>query len=618
MTRKLLFPIVLLLLSFHARANSKKVSSKIEKVTVFRQGAQVTRTASATIPAGNSELIFTDLSKYFDKESFRINGKGNFTILSVEHQTFQDTVNVPESEIEAINDKIDKLLKEKALKKDLLDVYFQEKKMILANNEFVGKEGGVKVAELRLASDFYRERLTEIVNKTFALQEEVNRIDEKIKDFRENVKEIRPEVKPLVGEVKINIYAKSATSGKFTFQYLVNDAEWTPNYDLRVESLDKPISLVYKANISQNTGEDWNDVELTLSTGAPAKSIDKPTLQTWYIRKEKGYSYQPKNYKTTYFYGSEGIVSGVVMDETGETLPGATVTIKGTTTGTTTDMDGKFALKVKRDAVLVFSFIGLERKEEKVNGRDNIYVQLESNSALLEVVVTGYGVSKSKKKKDEEDNSVTSIVATQQVKQTRTEFKVDFNYTILSDKKIRTLELNKHNLPAEYEYVAIPKLNQDAFLTARVSGWGKHNLVTGEANLFMEGTFMGKSILNTSSTNDTLSISLGTDDGIVVTRESLEEYNSKKTIGSNQKEERAWQIEVRNNKSAEINIVVEDQIPVSTIEDVEIELEKDGKAEFDKATGKLTWKLKISKGKTQKVDFKYSAKFPKSANIQLD
>ena len=85
-------------------------------------------------------------------------------------------------------------------------------------------------------------------------------------------------------------------------------------------------------------------------------------------------------------------VQGVVKDQTGETVIGATVMQKGTSNGTITDYDGKFTLNVPSKAILVFSYIGFATQEVAVNGRTNLQVTLKDDQHVLnEVVVIGYG-----------------------------------------------------------------------------------------------------------------------------------------------------------------------------------------------------------------------------------
>lgn len=91
------------------------------------------------------------------------------------------------------------------------------------------------------------------------------------------------------------------------------------------------------------------------------------------------------------------MVQGKVFDETGETVPGANIIVKGTVYGTTTDMDGNFALEVEdeKNVTLVVSFVGYSPKEVRVSGNSPLKIVLESeNQQLEEVVITGYGTYK--------------------------------------------------------------------------------------------------------------------------------------------------------------------------------------------------------------------------------
>ncbi|MGA0557950.1 SusC/RagA family TonB-linked outer membrane protein [Larkinella sp. VNQ87] len=102
-------------------------------------------------------------------------------------------------------------------------------------------------------------------------------------------------------------------------------------------------------------------------------------------------------------------VSGKVTSENGETLPGVSILVRGTTTGTTTDVNGNFSLTVPNtDETLVFSFIGFQTQEVPISGRSTINVTLATDiQALQEVVVVGYGTQR----RQELTNAVSSVGA---------------------------------------------------------------------------------------------------------------------------------------------------------------------------------------------------------------
>jgi uncharacterized protein (TIGR02231 family) len=196
-----------------------------------------------------------------------------------------------------------------------------------------------------------------------------------------------------------------------------------------------------------------------------------------------------------------------------------------------------------------------------------------------------------------------------------TEFDISLPYTVSSSNKPTLVEIQNHQLKADYIYAAAPKLDNDAFLIARAIGWGEFSLLPGEANIFFEGTFVGKSYIDPNSIKDTLNVSLGRDKRIVLKREKLRDFSSRKLIGSNQRETRAFEISFRNTKTDPIKITVEDQIPVSQNTQIEVTVSDVGAAKYNKDNGKLVWELTLLPNETKKVVYKYEVKYPKDRVI---
>jgi uncharacterized protein (TIGR02231 family) len=164
----------------------------------------------------------------------------------------------------------------------------------------------------------------------------------------------------------------------------------------------------------------------------------------------------------------------------------------------------------------------------------------------------------------------------------------------------------------------VPKLDANAFLTAKVLDWQELNLLPGEANLFFEGTFLGNSLLDVVNAGDTLNLSLGKDKGVIVKRTLMKEYSSKKFLGSNKTDSRQYEITVRNNKQQPIKIVVEDQFPVSTNKDIEVDKLSYDNAKLDDDTKRITWSLSVDSKKENKLQMGYAVKYPKDKILQLE
>lgn len=201
----------------------------------------------------------------------------------------------------------------------------------------------------------------------------------------------------------------------------------------------------------------------------------------------------------------------------------------------------------------------------------------------------------------------TSVVQTS----LNVEFDISIPQTVSSSAKPTVVDVKSNSVNASYEYAVAPKLDLDAFLLAKVTGWEDLNLLPGEANIFFEGTFVGKTFIDPNNIRDTLSVSMGRDKRIVVKREKVKNLNSRKVIGTNEKQESAWEITVRNTKSDPVKVVVEDQIPVSQNSQIEVTVIDLGVGKQDVISGKLTWKLNLKPAENKKLAYKFEVKYPK-------
>jgi hypothetical protein len=461
----------------------------------------------------------------------------------------------------------------------------------------------------------------------------IKRLEAELAKMNRQLIELNQKSDISTSEIFITVNVKEASTSNFVITYMVKQAGWFPTYDIRVKDISSPINLQYKANVFQNSGEDWKDVKMFLSTGNPNENGTNPTISTWYLRYVynslpsiiiRGMNSIQSEYKSA-------IISGLVKNEKGEPVQGASVIIKGTKIGTTTNGDGYFSLTAATGInSLVVSSVGYEAAEiNPSSGLLSVNLR-ETHNALSDVVVTGLGGkasglkvydngfypndSRSYKKKKEE----TAINTTTTYQPTTTIYEIEDPYTVLNDSKTYMVDINSYEVNALYEYYAAPKLEPDAFLTAKIVDWQELNLLPGEANLFFEGTFLGKSILDVANAGDTLKLSLGKDKGVVIKRTLLKDFSSKKFLGSNKTDTRQYEILVRNNKQQPVSIIIEDQFPISTQKEIEVSDRKYDGAKLDDDTQKITWQLSVDPKKENKVNFKYEVKYPKEKVLQLD
>ena len=607
--------------------SSLTVDSKIKNVTVFLSGAQISRTATTPLSKGRNELLFKGISPNIDKESIQLSGEGKFTIVSVAHQyNFLEETNSKEQ----VKQLMEQSKKYKEQIEDLtiqIDVFKAEEQMLVKNQEIGGSNTGVKASDLKESVDFQRLRMTEVKSKILENNRAITKINLEYNKVLKQINELQAKRYDPLSEIVVVVEAFDATKAEFDLSYFVSSAGWTPSYDLKVEQLNQPINLKYKASVFQSTGEDWNNIKLTLSTGDPQLGGEKPTISSWYlgqlppymVKKEKDAN---KNIRQ---------VSGLVYDSnTNEPLIGVTVSVVGTSFGTTTDLDGKYTIAIPIGvSQLTFSYVGYTDITRNITGNLINVNMIEDAQILEEVVVSAYNFSSQgafsalqdkmagvkidsyKKQKSE----YKSLGIEENYQPTTVSFTIEKNYTILSDGKSNSVEIKDVLIPADYQYYCAPAFDKDAFLTAKIIDWESLNLLEGEANLFFEGTYLGKSLINPMINTDTMEISLGRDKGILITRVKLKDFSKKQFLGSNRIEQRTWEISVRNNKKQPINLILQDQYPISNRKEISVERIENEGAILDEIEGFLTWNLNIMPSTEKKVMFKFLVKYPSNLDI---
>ena len=210
------------------------------------------------------------------------------------------------------------------------------------------------------------------------------------------------------------------------------------------------------------------------------------------------------------------------------------------------------------------------------------------------------------------------VTVEKRIGETTVTFDVTLPYSIASDGKFQTIEIQRTSTTAEYRYVTVPKLSAMAYLTANITDWEKQSLQSGEASLYFENSFVGKSTIDVNQLTDTLVLSLGTDNSLLVKREKRKDYTSKKIIGTNKTETYSYLLTIRNNKSNPVKITVNDQIPISSNSDITVETVELSGGKLAPLTGFVKWDLDLKPQEIKELILTYSVKYPKNQNVILE
>lgn len=542
-----------LLISTTIFAQQKPIKAKLQRVTVYLQGAHLFYNESVNLNQGINDLVFENISPSMNPTSLQANCKEG-TVMEVRQNTKYKEQPKPtrkfELEIERVQDSLETF---KFYETDLnykIKVLQNEKSLLTNNRLMRGELFNDSLLLLQQSLIFLKAKLNEIndqelkidiqKSKNSKIVAKLNTRLQLLYDLQNNNGEINIEETQPIYQVIVTVYAENAMQTQVNFNYLISNANWVPLYDLQATTQASNFQLKYFANITQTSGLDWKNANLTLSTSNPNEANFKPELTPWYLNFLEFRQKPSVNY-----------------------LSNALIPVQAT------------------------------RKKSMIDEDD---VKAESFSQIEEKPLTNY------------INVSQNLI--------RTEYEIKLNYNIASDGRAHKVLINQKTVPMLLAFAAVPKLCNDAFLQAKIVGWEDLNIIPGSARLYFDGTYVGEMYLNANSNSDTLNVNLGRDKSIVITRKKIKEKFKVKFIDNEKVETRTIELMVRNTKNMNIEMELEDQIPVvQGTEEIKVKLINSDDAELDELTGKLKWRVKLSSKDTKKITFTYEIKYPKNKPV---
>lgn len=545
---------------FQAGATEKEiVKSTLTEVTVYSQGAQLHHKANFNVKIGVTEIIVEGISPFIDARSIQVKATGNVVILDSKFSTYYPQPTAVSVDGIPLKIKKDIKLLEDSLKimafdiqeiQDEIDV-LNATKNILTNNGVIRGQGKVNdsLNLLKQAVDYYSLKMVELNKKLLALnkkkQERMEKkrgMDDRFQAYRnyENNGNYNPQEnsKP-IPRVTITVSSKELVTGKLNLSYVVSNAGWTPYYDLRSEASTGKLNLTYKAQVYQNTGLDWNDVKLNISTNNPRANKTKPELNPWYIDYTAYRQVTQKKTKMEYLSEPNAIPQAAFNQ-------------------------------------------GFTFSED-----------LEKNAMTADQFTT----------------VVHHLIAA--------EFKIDLPYNIKSNNEQHMVLIKQTELDTKFKYYSVPKLDPGVYLVAQMTKLDDLQLVPAKANIYFDGSYIGETYIDPTTMDDTLNLSLGKDPNIVVKRTLLKKDCKEKIIGEKKERTFAYQFEVLNLKSTAIELVIQDQLPITQNADITIESTELSRGKLDETSGLVEWSMNLKGKETKKFDFNFKIKHAKDKIINI-
>jgi TonB-dependent SusC/RagA subfamily outer membrane receptor len=582
--------------------SEKEITSTIKSITIYTQGAQIENEATVSLQQGQMILKFTKLSPYIKKESIRIEGDGSFTIQNVQHQN--DFINELDKnkETAAIRAKTEEFQDKIEYEQTLINILIDKLDFLKTNKEVTGKEQAINPDVFNSLNSIYGNNIESLTLEKLKKERLLKEYNKEIIKLNNQLNYLNNRIDLPSGTIIVSIDAKQTKSSKITFSYLVDNARWYPSYDIRFTSIDKPLTVTFKANISQNTGVDWTNVNIVLSTSKTNISAQIPTLSPFYLQ-----FFYPKYDVTN---ALQRKVAGVQTTQSPISTDNM-ISIRG---ANSLDMNNKplyVVDGVPRDDISYLNPDEIEKIEVlKDASATAIYGSKGSNGVIMVTTKSGdYDV--------EEENASLPLTVTSR-REISNEYSVETPQTISSNDKTSSIIFKEEKLNSTFEYQTIPLLTEHVYLIGKINEWYKTDLLDGEANIYLENSYVGKSMINTQQFKDTLEISFGVDNNISVKREKLTDFSESQLIGVNRKVTVAYKLTLRNNKAYPISAKVFDQIPVTTTKEIQVETIDISGGKLNVNTGKVEWGLDLKSNEVKELIVKFSVKYPKDKNVIIE
>ena len=596
---KKIFLVSFLFIQFLSKASDDKstVNAILKTATVYKSGAELSHNASVYLKQGNSELVIENIANQLDINSIQIKTASAVTLMGVEFSNNYLNPTEKSPRIKMLEDSIEKLQVERNKLFTATETNNELFQVLKSNRDLKGTQSGMSVAELAKLMDYYKSKMQELQEVKSNLSEKIKKIDEQKAKLQNQINEENSKNNSSAGRLILQLTTAIAGKYDFAISYITNNAYWTPYYDVRVDDIKSPLKLITKAKIAQTSGIDWKQVKLSLSTSMPSQYGSAPILNAWYL------AYINPVYKMD---KTLAVMNSIQMKSEAKMydMDNSAVTVRGI--GSISNANEPLYIvngaEMSKEEFSKISTSAIKKMDVlKGESATSLYGSRGTNGVILITLKEGL------------DDYITVSDNTLNLN-----FDIDLPYDVPTNGKDQTATIASTEIAATYKHYAVPKLDKDVYLLAEIPDWEKLNLLPGEANIIFEGTYVGKSFIDPSSTNDTLNFTLGRDKRVIVKRDKLSDYSSVKFWGSNKLQQFTYDITVKNTKKESINLLLKDQFPISTNKEIEVELISNGGAEVNSDLGILNWQLKLAPGETKKIRFSYSAKYPKDKQININ
>lgn len=546
---------ILMMGSVGAHAADLTATSRVDQVTVFLSGAQVTRLAKVNVDKGDHVLTIVDVPASAVPGSIRVEGAatGKLEITSVDTQRkylARADAQAADAERKKIEDEIERLRDEKAALDAAIAASDTQKALIsnlaqLPTRPAPAAGQGTGEDWTRILS-LIAQGSADAARAQIESQVKAREVERRIEDLEKKLAGFAPATSEQT-EVKVHLSAASPLEADLTVRYQVTAAGWTPLYDarLRTGSKTEPASLDLsrRAAITQRTGEAWQDAAVQLSTARPSAGASAPELYTQTI------DFEPE-------------VKPVPVAK---------------------------ARRMDREAQDMVAAAAPEPQAAAAPAAEQALQAIEEQAANL---------------------AVAPFEAT---------FTVPGRVSVPSTGEAKRVVLATDKYEPQLSCRTVPKVDAQAFLYAKLSVAKGTPLLPGQVYLFRDGTFVGTGSLPQLAPGEQHELGFGVDDQVKVRHAILEEKSGESgLISSSRTDVRNYRVTAKNMHERAINLVVIDQMPVSLNQEIKVEYTgrtAPAKTNLKDQRGVMAFESKLEPDEEKAFDYGYRISWPAAKNV---
>ena len=563
------------LMSLAALADDIDATSAISQVTVFPSGAQVTRTAKITLPAGEHTIILRDLPERLVDSSLRVEGEGGgaFRIGGVDSKRIYVDVETGEGQLgdderKRLEKQIEGLRDEKARLEARIHTAETQRRLMERLAEMPGEGGpaapGKNVGVTHYTVDQWGGMFDLIGARILVADDlilksriEVREKDREIKKLQKRLSQ-QPPKKERQTQISVHVAADSRVEGELKIKYQVREAVWKPFYDARLstgkDGQAPVLKLVRRGAIRQWSGEDWKDIRLSLSTTSPQKGTQAPTLYP-----EKVDILVPR--------------------------PGPKPMLR----------------QMKRRN---FSFGAAKRAP-----------MMEKEMAEDMMAAAPVAAPAPRRMRAREINASVRNYAFQAV------FDIPGKVSVKASGDEKKVRINSGTFKPALKVKSAPKKNKNAYLYAEFRlPKDATALLPGKVALYRDGAYAGNGRLPLVAAGDKHELGFGVDDAVKVARTEVKRSKGETGLITTSKvDERRYELKVTNLHKTAIDVTLLDQIPYSVNEQVTVAMDssstRPSRRNVDGRRGVLAWDFRLPSGAKKLIRLNFTVAWPAAKQI---